>query len=143
MAAELGVSHKAVNNALRRAGVRLRNRSEASYAVAARRRARGEHLNWKGGRQINADGYVLIWVDPADLLGTMSSGRHYVLEHRLIMARHLGRPLSTRETVHHKNGVRDDNRIENLELRQGRHGKHQAFVCANCGSHNVLAAELK
>ena len=82
-------------------------------------------------------GYVTILLDPSDPLFEMAHRSFYVLEHRLVMARSLGRPLEAYETVHHIDGDKTNNRIENLQLRVGKHGKNEVMVCADCGSHNI------
>lgn len=68
--------------------------------------------NSKGGRIEDKRGYIHIW-KPSH---PNSNKAGYVLEHRLIMAEHIGRTLLTTEDVHHINEVKSDNRIENLEL---------------------------
>lgn len=83
-----------------------------------------QHARWQGGRRIREDGYVLLSCkgNPnADAQGK-------ALEHRVVMSDRIGRPLSPAEHVHHVNGVRDDNRPENL------------WLFPNAGAHRVWHA---
>lgn len=75
--------------------------------------------NWKGGRYQKCTGYVYVWLSRDDFYAPMLNRTGKMLEHRLVMARHLGRCLQLWEHVHHKNGIKNDNRIENLELTVG------------------------
>lgn len=70
---------------------------------------------WRGGRIVRK-GYVMIHAPEHP-----SKSSKYVAEHRLVMENHLGRYLKNNERVHHINGIKDDNRIENLELWETGH----------------------
>jgi hypothetical protein len=74
--------------------------------------------SWKGGRCITKMGYIEVRLFENDFFYSMVNSKHMVVEHRLVMAKHLGRCLHTWEFVHHKNGVKSDNNIDNLELME-------------------------
>lgn len=75
---------------------------------------------WIGGRRQRRDGYWLLYVP-----GHPNACKNYMLEHRIVMERHLGRHLDPSEVVHHKNEDPSDNRLENLELTtQSEHSTH-------------------
>ena len=72
-------------------------------------------ISKKYGKRKNAGGYVYVRTED-DRVG---------LEHRILVGDSIGRRLRSHETVHHINGIRDDNRLENLELWPGPHGRGQ------------------
>jgi len=82
-------------------------------------------------RFVNGEGYVRVIVPNHP----NANADGWVLEHRLVMATHLGRPLYQYEVVHHKNGNRQDNQIENLELltRAMHCTAHNPITCPQCG----------
>lgn len=82
-------------------------------------------------RYINRDGYVVVYVPPEERPASWANRKSRVKgtsdrEHRVVMRKLIGRDLLPGENVHHKNGIRTDNRPENLELWVERQPKGQA-----------------
>jgi transposase-like protein len=120
-----------------RSGLHRINRALREVGLSNRMRRRDAKE-----RIITQHGYAYVLPGPGDPIAGKRTKSGYVLEHRLVMARALGRPLRADETVHHKDGDKLNNRIENLQLRNGKHGKGVRMVCADCGSHNLVPIEI-
>ncbi len=92
------------------------------HAAGAPVRDKGAARRGTGSARFMQDGYWFVY----DQGRVAKGGRPFVLEHRLVMERVLNRRLTPREVVHHINGIRHDNRPENLRLftNNAEHMKH-------------------
>lgn len=94
-------------------------------------------------KEVRTNGrWILVHVAANDPMAVMARSSGFVFQHRLVMARHLGRPLTGRETVHHIDGDTGNNDLSNLQLRQGQHGRGVMYACVECGSRNVVTVPL-
>lgn len=74
---------------------------------------KGKQLKGPGARRKRYDGYIAVYYPSHP---DVAPGSRFIMEHRLVMEQKIGRRLKTNEHVHHINGIRDDNRPENLEI---------------------------
>ena len=95
-------------------------RKEATICCSKCPKRRGTFgPSYKKGRTKSIHGYIILSGQYSHPKAT--GGSFNVPEHIIVMEKHLGRHLKPNETVHHKNGIRDDNRIDNLELWTSSH----------------------
>jgi hypothetical protein len=109
--------------------------SSSLCAPCRRKKVGPEHGAWKGGLVRDKQGYIREYV-PDHPRANM---RRYVKQHHLVMERRLGRYLLPGESVHHRNGNRTDNRIENLELWAVAQPAGQRATDLLTWAHEVIA----
>ncbi len=110
-----GYGHTTIADWCKKLGIKSRVQPAKGVAIGSLNPA------WKGGKWKTARGYIKVLTPEHP-----RNQNKYVDEHRLVMENKLKRYLSENEVVHHKNGIKDDNRIDNLMLFENE-GKHKWY----------------
>lgn len=108
IAESLGVTQSAIRRYFKKYDIPFKETSYAKSVSTSGKR----HGNWTGEKHLASSGYYEIYMPEHP----KANKRNKVYEHRLVMEQHIGRYLTDDEVVHHINGVKTDNRLENLLL---------------------------
>jgi hypothetical protein len=103
-----------------------------------RKRKGPQHHAWKNIKKYTNQGYVLVYITDKTYPGEVRKSG-YVLEHEYVMVKHLGRALFPNEQIHHKNGNRANNQIDNLELWASSHPSGQRIKDLKTWAHTILS----
>lgn len=112
-----------------------RGKPNPAVSASNRKRSGDVHPSWKGGRYIDHHGYVMVSVRSGRNSG--SGWENYRKEHVVVMEEHLGRPLKRNEVVHHIDGDKTNNSLENLWLTT-RSGHRRAHLSLQGVSYLLL-----
>lgn len=133
---KVGLTEQAVWQRLKNASFKMRNHSEAAVNAVKTGRLKRMQGNknplWKGGKTINRNGYVEI-----------SSGKNKgMLEHRIVWEKAFGK-IPEGYIIHHLNGIKTDNRLENLSLLPRKHHSPMSIIEPHQKRINELEKQLK